>query len=140
MPRQMIEMKDGKSFINYSTNPKTRKEQIANEKRVLTHIKYMNRTGRLYRPLIPSMAWWHAIDRLEVKGLIRFYKPGNFGVSGYIARGFVVRRGKIYRVKYNRKFGRRDLLNERWSQGVRWGIPEEYGEETLIGEVRTGLA
>lgn len=122
--------------INYSHFPKTREAQMAMEKRVLDHVKSLNREGRLYKPLLPGMPWWNAMDRLEAKGLLRFYKTRSvYGPSGYIARGFLVRRGKIYRVKYDRKPFPKVALHWLWARRKHWGVPGMFGDEKLVGEV-----
>lgn len=123
------------TVVNYSTSPKIREAQLRREKDVLDNIKTLNRNGMLYSPVLPSVAWWHAMDRLEAKGLIRYYRTKIcWGARGYLARGFLVRRGQLYRVNYERDPFPKKALHALWAKRLRWGIPGMFGKETLIGE------
>jgi len=89
-----------KTDVKYSNFPKTRAAQKAMEKRVLSYIKTLNRRGEFYTPMLPSVAWWNALDRLRAKGLIRYFKPRNgFPYPrGYVSTVFGVRNRKPCRM------------------------------------------
>lgn len=59
------------------------------EKEVLRHVRALNRRGEGYRPEMPGMSWWNAIDRLKEKGKIRYRRSSmihTYGRSGYWIR------------------------------------------------------
>lgn len=127
------------TVVNYPANKKIAAAMKAKEKDVLAFIRELNREGKLFDPSNISLAWWNALDRLKAKGLIvRFTTKSRFGYpKGYVARGFVVRRRKMYRTKYNRKPFSKVALFHLWKTLKGWGTPEMFGDEKLIGDAST---
>ena len=113
------------NVVNYSTIPATRAAQLRHESNALAHIQSANAEGECYRPIIDSVRNYHARDRLEAKGLIVWVRIGWCG--GWVARGFVVRRRRFYRVRPMR----RDRLDA-WARREHWGEPGFYGPERPV--------
>jgi len=83
----------------YSPFPKTRKQQIENERRLLTRIKQVNRQGKPWTTLfVFNVSTYNALDRLEAKALVRFAKRRKDWSSGYVAKGFGFTRRGIEKV------------------------------------------
>lgn len=56
------------------------------EREVLKHIKMLNKKGEGFRPMILSMRWHHAMDRLKEKGMVKYHrsrKLSTYSASGY---------------------------------------------------------